>query len=115
MTSKQTFHKIYLKRREEEKQESLFCFYYRLSIREELCYASSIGNNTITGSTDLLQASYRKFHWKLIIGALRKGQFISKAKFSFEPKTERKYFCISALASKMVQIKKIMAHYYANL
>ena len=27
---------------------------------------------------------------------------------SFEPKTERKYFCISALASKMGQIKKII-------
>ena len=35
-------------------------------------------------------------------------------KFSFEPKTERKYFCISALASKIGQIKKIMAHYHAN-
>ena len=45
---------------------------------------------------------------------LTKGQLISKAKFSFEPKTERKYFCISALASKMGQIKKIMAHYHAN-
>ena len=69
LTSKQTLHKSYLKRRKEEKQEFLFCFYYRLSIREELCYASTIGNNTITGSTDLLEASYRKFHWKLIIGA----------------------------------------------
>ena len=35
-------------------------------------------------------------------------------KFSFEPKTDRKYFCISALASKMGQIKKVMAHYHAN-
>ena len=35
-------------------------------------------------------------------------------KFSFEPKNERKYFCISALASKMGQIIKIMAHYHAN-
>ena len=34
--------------------------------------------------------------------------------FSFEPKNERKYFCISALASKMGQIIKIMAHYHAN-
>ena len=29
-------------------------------------------------------------------------------KFSFEPKNEPKYFCISALASKMGQIKKQM-------
>ena len=35
-------------------------------------------------------------------------------KFSFEPKNERKYFCISALASKMGQIIKIIAHYHAN-
>ena len=35
-------------------------------------------------------------------------------KFSFEPKTERKYFCISALASKMGEIKKIMAHYHVD-
>jgi hypothetical protein len=34
-------------------------------------------------------------------------------KFSFEPKNERKYFCNSALVSKMGQIKKIMAHYHA--
>ena len=27
-----------------------------------------LGINTITGSSDLLEASYRKFHWKLIIG-----------------------------------------------
>ena len=33
---------------------------------------------------------------------------------SFEPKNERKYFCISALASKMGQIVKTMAHYHAN-
>ena len=45
-----------------------------------------------------------------------KGQLISKANFecSFEPKNERKYFCISALASKMGQIIKIMGHYHAN-
>ena len=42
------------------------------------------------------------------------GQLISKAKLSFEPKNERKYFYISALASKMGQIIKIMAHYHAN-
>ena len=42
------------------------------------------------------------------------GQLISKAKFSFEPKNERKYFYISALASKMGQIIIIMAHYHAN-
>ena len=35
-------------------------------------------------------------------------------KFSFELKNERKYFCISALASKMGQIIKIMACYHAN-
>ena len=35
-------------------------------------------------------------------------------KFSFEPKSERKHFCISALASKVGQIIKIMAHYLAN-
>ena len=29
-------------------------------------------------------------------------------------KNERKYFCISTLASKMGQIIKIMAHYHAN-
>ena len=28
-------------------------------------------------------------------------------KFSFEPKTERKYFCIFALASKSGRIKKV--------
>ena len=33
---------------------------------------------------------------------------------SFEPKNERKYICISALASKMGQIIKIMAHYLAT-
>ena len=33
---------------------------------------------------------------------------------SFEPKTEQKYLCISALASKMGQIIKIMAHYHGN-
>ena len=35
-------------------------------------------------------------------------------KSSFEPKTKQKYFFISALASKMVQIKKVMAHHHAN-
>ena len=35
-------------------------------------------------------------------------------KFSFEPKNQQKYFCISALASKMGQIIKIMALYHAN-
>ena len=33
---------------------------------------------------------------------------------SFEQKNEQKYFCISALASKMGQIIEIMAHYHAN-
>ena len=33
---------------------------------------------------------------------------------SFEPKNELEYFCISALASKLGQIIKIMAHYHAN-
>ena len=42
-----------------------------------------------------------------------KGQLISN-QFSFEPKNQRKYFCISALASKMSQLKKIMSHYHAN-
>ena len=37
------------------------------------------------------------------------------SKFSFEPKNERFFFCISALASKMSQLKKIMAHHNANL
>jgi hypothetical protein len=36
-------------------------------------------------------------------------------KFSFEPKKEQKYFCISALASKMGQIIKVMAHYKVSL
>ena len=35
-------------------------------------------------------------------------------KFSFEPKNERFYFCISGLASKMSQLEKKMAHYHAN-
>jgi hypothetical protein len=35
-------------------------------------------------------------------------------KFSFGPKNEQKYLCISALASKMGQIIKIMAPYHAN-
>ena len=45
-----------------------------------------------------------------------KGQLISKANFKvlFEPKTERKYCSISALASKKGQIKKMMAHYDAT-
>ena len=36
------------------------------------------------------------------------------SEFSFEPETELKYFFNSALASKMGQIIKIMAHYHAN-
>ena len=35
-------------------------------------------------------------------------------KFSLEPKNERKYFCNSALASKMGQIIKIMTDFHAN-
>ena len=35
-------------------------------------------------------------------------------KFSFEPKNEQNYFCISALASKMGEIIKIMAHYLSD-
>ena len=35
-------------------------------------------------------------------------------RFSFEPKNELKYFCISALASKIGQIKKMEALYTAN-
>ena len=44
-----------------------------------------------------------------IYSELAKGQLISKAnlKFSFEPKTERKYFCVSALANKKGKIKKV--------
>ena len=46
----------------------------------------------------------------------RKGQLISKGNFSVfnQTKNERKHFCISALASKMGQIIKIMAHYHPN-
>ena len=33
---------------------------------------------------------------------------------SFDPKKERKYFCITALVSKIGQILKIMAQYHAN-
>ena len=46
-----------------------------------------------------------------------KGQLISKAKFKVFIWTKnwtKIFFCISALASKMGQIKKIMAHYHAN-
>ena len=35
-------------------------------------------------------------------------------KFLFGPKNERKYLCTSALASKMGQIIRIIAHYHAN-
>ena len=35
-------------------------------------------------------------------------------KLSFEPKTDRKYFSISALASKKGQIRKITAHSHAS-
>ena len=35
------------------------------------------------------------------------------SKFSFEPKAELKYFCNSALASKMGQIIKVMAYHHA--
>ena len=47
---------------------------------------------------------------------LAKGQLIARAgmKVFIEPKTQRKYFCISALASKMGQIKKIIACYHTN-
>ena len=38
--------------------------------RSVLCFILLLGINTITGSSDLLEASYRKFHWKLIIGAV---------------------------------------------
>ena len=45
-----------------------------------------------------------------------KGQLISKANFEIFiwTKNERKYFCISAIASKMGQTIKIFAHYHAN-
>jgi hypothetical protein len=41
---------------------------------------------------------------------IKVSSFLVITKFSFEPKTERKYFCISALASKMGKIAKIKAH-----
>ena len=45
-----------------------------------------------------------------------KGQLISKANFEvfIWTKKRTKYFYISALASKIGQIIKIMAHYHAN-
>ena len=50
------------------------------------------------------------------ISSLSKGQFISKAdlKVFIWTKNQRKHFCISALVSKMSQLKRIMAHYHAN-
>ena len=47
---------------------------------------------------------------------LTKGQLISEwlLDVSFEPKKEQKYFCISALPSKMGQITQKIAHYHAN-
>ena len=47
---------------------------------------------------------------------LGKGQYLSEAKFKvfIGTKNEWKYFCIFALASKMGQLKKIIAHYHAN-
>ena len=44
-----------------------------------------------------------------------KGQLISKAEMEVFIWTEnqRKYLCISGLASKMSQSKEIIAHYYA--
>ena len=52
----------------------------------------------------------------LVVLVSTKGHLISKAilKFSLEPKTDQKYFSISALVSKMGQIIKIMAHSHAN-
>ena len=46
---------------------------------------------------------------KLVEGFLLKGQLISKTNFKvfIWTKNQRKYFCISALASKSGQIKKI--------
>ena len=35
------------------------------------------------------------------------------SKFSFEPKTNN-FLCISVLASKMSQLRKVIAHYHAN-
>ena len=43
--------------------------------------------------------------WKIKIKVSQSRKQILK--FSFEPKTERKYFCISALASKIGQIIEI--------
>ena len=53
---------------------------------------------------------------KTTINYNTKGQLISKGlvKVFICTKNERKYLCISALASKMGQIIKIMAHYHAN-
>jgi hypothetical protein len=53
---------------------------------------------------------------RIFISFVTKGQLILKANFEvfIGTKNQRKYFCISALASKMGQIIKIMAHYHAN-
>ena len=48
---------------------------------------------------------------KHLIGQIFQNDFWM---FLFKPKNEQKYSCISALASKMGQIIKIMAHYHAN-
>ena len=51
-----------------------------------------------------------------MLGIQTKGQIISEWLLDvfIGTKNERKYFCISALASKMGQIIKVMAHYHAN-
>ena len=45
-----------------------------------------------------------------------KGQLILKVNFEvfFRTKKHQKYFCISAIASKMGQIIKMVAHFHAN-
>jgi hypothetical protein len=54
-------------------------------------------------------------HQQDILGRLKVSKSQKQVlKFSFEPKTEGKYFCIFDLISKMGQIKKIIAHYHAN-
>ena len=58
-------------------------------------YKKNILRHMICGIVDFDLAIGR--HPKIFL-ALLKGQLISKAKFSFAPKTEQKYFCISALA-----------------
>ena len=68
---------------------------------------------------NLCQFKMKIYPWLFIrrILSTPKGQIISEwllDVFIWTKETKRKYFCISALASKMGQIRKIMAHYHAN-